>query len=1283
MRISIFFFILLSVALTSGISSEPSCTNLTTLPMDNGYYIVNESKTLCAGEYNARININGSNIVLDCNGSTLYMDNTENGIYIYNDTYSTGFTNITIKNCMLKSFDKGIYARSAEQNGYIFLQNITIESSNYGFYISSSTVSNITVYNSTIDTTKSSIYIKDSTVSDFTLEDNTYLITSTGGMEGNIMLYSGNTITNLAIRGSSLQAAGPSIRVWEGSTVTNLTIERSSLDAGGSGIELFMMSSSPPKIYNIYLIDSTIDSGSNALHEQGTGVIIKNLTISNLTISSGVDGIHLVQTANIEDIIVDRLYMDASNGDGIHIENANNVEKIFLQNTTIDSDNYYGLYIRSSTVSNITVYNSTIDTTKSSIHLYSVTVSDFTLEDTSLACSTCSSENNQPGGNIAVRYENTVTNLTIRRSSLQGKHNIQVWDSTVTNLTIERSSLDAEDMGIYMSKPTGQALGIDNCYLIDSTIDSYYDAFYYDGDSYGYKTIKNLTIFNLTISSIYGDGIDGNHLSKKIDFENIIADQLYMDVSRNGFNIKNVDNLILNNSIIESGWDGIHIENAESIDEIFLHNLTLDFDYNSGISIDANNIHNITVENCSIVSDTTGKYYGVIFGDSESDNIDNIDISDTVIKVKAGVKIAATVDNFTAENIRVNTSYYSYAGGLEFTGVISNASVLNSIFGVSSAWGNSIGIYVNEGNLTYLLIDNVSFQDQYGRGIRFDGNITEVIINNTYLSKEVRLYNENDNEIVNISVINTEADSDIIFDSGKNIHHILFDNFNITSSGNGLQLDATIDTLYIKNCYINGYPMYAFSGRNAVFYGDEIYSLFVVLNSDNVTIENITIRKECPDGLIVINTNNSDISDITIGEEGDKYNNALRLYSLTNTTLHNIDIYRGYLYIGDSACRDDSRNLTLRDVNMTMTTARVYIYTRYPSYNITIENGATGSEYYINTEGDASGIHLRNITSVKTVEMNNAKNVTVEDINPETIQLKRSGNICLRDVTITGASPVGDERGLYITGDTTEHYRHVFENVSMNGKPIYYNVSVSDIIIDGSENSFYNNVASYIFVDSRNITVRNLNSRVSSNYGVFFVNTTGALSNLALENRDTGFLAYFSRDITATNLNLTGNGWESRGLVSFVNVTNITLSHANLTAENEALMIGSETYDGSVSYESYNITINYTRIKADNNYCIWIYGEKAASYNITLSGNTIVKCGEYALYLHNITGFWFYNNYVSEDHGGYYFNFLSDYHFNTTLHEGENIVGENYIGCLLYTSPSPRDLSTSRMPSSA
>ena len=39
--------------------------------------------------------------------------------------------------------------------------------------------------------------------------------------------------------------------------------------------------------------------------------------------------------------------------------------------------------------------------------------------------------------------------------------------------------------------------------------------------------------------------------------------------------------------------------------------------------------------------------------------------------------------------------------------------------------------------------------------------------------------------------------------------------------------------------------------------------------------------------------------------------------------------------------------------------------------------------------------------------------------------------------------------------------------------------------------------------------------------------------------------------------------------------------------------------------------------------------------------------------------------------------------FRETLLEKQNRVEGEYHNCLLYTSPSPRDLSTSRMPSSA
>ena len=45
--------------------------------------------------------------------------------------------------------------------------------------------------------------------------------------------------------------------------------------------------------------------------------------------------------------------------------------------------------------------------------------------------------------------------------------------------------------------------------------------------------------------------------------------------------------------------------------------------------------------------------------------------------------------------------------------------------------------------------------------------------------------------------------------------------------------------------------------------------------------------------------------------------------------------------------------------------------------------------------------------------------------------------------------------------------------------------------------------------------------------------------------------------------------------------------------------------------------------------------------------------------------------------------FVDDYVNNLTPDQMREIISEQSHICLLYTSPSPRDLSTSRMPSSA
>ena len=50
-----------------------------------------------------------------------------------------------------------------------------------------------------------------------------------------------------------------------------------------------------------------------------------------------------------------------------------------------------------------------------------------------------------------------------------------------------------------------------------------------------------------------------------------------------------------------------------------------------------------------------------------------------------------------------------------------------------------------------------------------------------------------------------------------------------------------------------------------------------------------------------------------------------------------------------------------------------------------------------------------------------------------------------------------------------------------------------------------------------------------------------------------------------------------------------------------------------------------------------------------------------------------------EDDGSWY----SEYQANKNISSRKESNFSSYIACLLYTSPSPRDLSTSRMPSSA
>ena len=56
---------------------------------------------------------------------------------------------------------------------------------------------------------------------------------------------------------------------------------------------------------------------------------------------------------------------------------------------------------------------------------------------------------------------------------------------------------------------------------------------------------------------------------------------------------------------------------------------------------------------------------------------------------------------------------------------------------------------------------------------------------------------------------------------------------------------------------------------------------------------------------------------------------------------------------------------------------------------------------------------------------------------------------------------------------------------------------------------------------------------------------------------------------------------------------------------------------------------------------------------------------------------------MAKDQSNESFLFIADLHSITQIKNGNKLSENTFATCLLYTSPSPRDLSTSRMPSSA
>jgi len=97
--------------------------------------------------------INASNVELDCQGYTLqeiFGGDGAAGVYVYSGSYGTKLSGVTIRNCVIKNFDNGIYLLETENSS---IHNIYVASNGYGihlYYSHGSTITNVTAYDNTL-----------------------------------------------------------------------------------------------------------------------------------------------------------------------------------------------------------------------------------------------------------------------------------------------------------------------------------------------------------------------------------------------------------------------------------------------------------------------------------------------------------------------------------------------------------------------------------------------------------------------------------------------------------------------------------------------------------------------------------------------------------------------------------------------------------------------------------------------------------------------------------------------------------------------------------------------------------------------------------------------------------------------------------------------------------------------------------------------------------------------------------------------------------------------------
>jgi parallel beta-helix repeat protein len=278
-------------------------TDCSTLDTEGEVYLLNQSIVDSAAS--TCMAIEADNVILDCQGFTIDGQATADTTGIN----STGLNNVTVKNCILTSWNNGVYFTST--NSSLIINNTVRDSTDAGIVLDATSTSNLVTGN--------------------TLGNN-------AGYGIRILISNNNNVTNN--NASFLNGEGIRIHLSTGNLVKNSTF--SSNTRG-----IFLSAGSSNTLTN-NTVDSNTQFGVSLIGSSNNN----NVTVNRVFGNPGAPGLDLLGNS------VNNLFSGNSfdsNGDGVRVSSSSNGNTFINNSMNSNSDN--GINILSTTSNNVFVNN--------------------------------------------------------------------------------------------------------------------------------------------------------------------------------------------------------------------------------------------------------------------------------------------------------------------------------------------------------------------------------------------------------------------------------------------------------------------------------------------------------------------------------------------------------------------------------------------------------------------------------------------------------------------------------------------------------------------------------------------------------------------------------------------------------------------------------------------------------------------------------------------------------------------------------------------------------------